>query len=283
MSAMTQTLTAACVQNCATGDVADNLARLEALIAEAAAAGATFIALPEACEFLSGDREEMRRHARPVAESVAFQRLSRIAADKGVWLLIGSLTVRDQSDAMVNRSLLVAPDGSLVAHYDKIHMFDANVPGQKDSRESDLYEPGKAARMADLAGIPFGFSICYDVRFPHLYRSLAKAGAQIIGAPAAFTKMTGEAHWHVLLRARAIENGCFIVAPGQWGNPYGERQSYGRSLIIDPWGRVLADAGEGEGIAVATLDLDEIARARNIIMSLDHDRPFDGPDVGEAG
>ncbi len=276
---MQTSLIAACVQNCATNDLKANLQRLEALIDEAANAKADFVALPEACEFLSSDREEMKAHAVPMADNPSFLRLADCAAQHSIWLLVGSLTMRTDDGAMVNRSLLVGPDGRLVAHYDKIHMFDANIPGQKNSRESDLYRPGAQAQMAKMPHGLYGFSICYDLRFPHLYRQLAKAGATLIGAPAAFMKMTGEAHWHTLIRSRAIENTCFMIAPAQCGNPYGTRQSYGHSLIVDPWGRVLADAGEDEGIAIASLDFSEIEKARSIIMSLDHDRPFNSPGV----
>lgn len=276
---MSGILNVACVQNCASNDLDGNLARLEGFIAEAADGGATFVSLPEACEFLSPDRDVMKAHARPAADHLALQRLTACAQQHEIWLLIGSLTMRDDDGAMVNRSLLVGPDGNINATYDKIHMFDANVPGMKKSRESDLYRPGKEARLAALPGAVLGMTICYDLRFPHLYRSLAKAGATIMTVPAAFMKMTGEAHWHVLLRARAIENGCFVIAPAQWGNPYGARLSYGHSLIIDPWGRILADAGGGgEGVVMANLDMQAMVDSRNVIMSLDHDRPFSAPE-----
>lgn len=275
---MTSPLHVACVQNGATDDLDANLHELDRLIAEAAKGGATFVALPEACDFLSGDKTRMRNYARSATDHEAYQALAAKAKALGIWLLIGSLTMRNEAGNMVNRSLLIRPDGTLGAHYDKIHMFDANVTGSRGSNESDLYEPGTKACLAEIPGAVLGMSICYDVRFAYLYRALAKAGATVLAAPAAFMQATGEAgHWEVLLRARAIETGCFMIAPAQYGNPYGERLSYGHSLIIAPWGEVLADAGTGVGVVHAALDLREVEAARSRIMSLDHDRPFQAP------
>lgn len=275
---MASYLHVACVQNGATDNPGANMRELDSLITEAAKGGATLVALPEACDFLSGDKAVMRGYARPASEHQAYQMLVTQAKTLGIWLLIGSLTMRDHTGNMVNRSSLIRPDGTVAAHYDKIHMFDANITGTRGSNESDLYEPGRKACLAGIPGAVLGMSICYDIRFAYLYRALAKAGATVLAAPAAFMQATGEAgHWEVLLRARAIETGCFMIAPGQYGNPYGDRQSFGHSLIIAPWGEVLADAGTGVGVIHATLDLREVAAARSRIMSLDHDRPFDMP------
>ncbi|SDE67491.1 carbon-nitrogen hydrolase family protein [Kordiimonas lacus] len=279
---MAHMLNVACVQNCATDDLTANLAELNDLISQAARDGADIVALPEACEFLSGDNLAMKAHATPLAEHHAFQFLRDCAAHHGIWLLIGSLTTRDDAGSMVNRSLLVDPKGDLAASYDKIHMFDAKVPGQKMERESDLYRPGGTAQLAALPGAVLGMSICYDVRFPHLYRSLAKAGATILSVPAAFMQATGEAHWHALLRARAIENGCFVIAPAQTGYHYGTRYSFGHSLIVDPWGRVVADAGAKVGTVHAQINLEDISWARSSIMSLNHDRIFEPPSPKHA-
>jgi len=274
---MPHIINVACIQNCATDDLRANLACLDDLVHEAAYRGADMVALPEACEFLSNDREAMKAHAKPLEEHSAFQLLRDRAQHHNIWMLIGSLTVRDENDFMANRSLLVDPRGKLVCHYDKIHMFDANVPGQKSMRESDLYRPGTMAKLASLPGGVMGMSICYDVRFPHLYRSLAKAGATILSVPAAFMQATGEAHWHALLRARAIENGCFVIAPAQTGHHYGDRYSYGHSLIVDPWGRVVTDAGTEVGVSIGVMKLGEVGQARACIMSLEHDRVFEPP------
>ncbi|MFC3053238.1 carbon-nitrogen hydrolase family protein [Kordiimonas pumila] len=278
---MSATLNVACVQNCATDNLTANLKEIDLLIAEAVSKGAEFIALPEACEFLSGDKEAMKAHAKPASEHRAFQHLVTKAKHHGVWLLIGSLTMRDCNNNMVNRSSVVGPAGQLVATYDKIHMFDANVDGVRGSNESALYKPGEKACLAALPWGFLGMSICYDVRFPYLYRSLAKAGATLLSVPAAFMQATGEAgHWNTLLRARAIETGCFVIAPAQYGNPYGARQSYGHSLIIAPWGEILAEAVTEAGVITATLDLEAVAAARSRIMSLNHDRDFEAPAIG---
>lgn len=267
-------LTIACVQNCATAEVEENLATLESLIRQAVEAGANLVALPEACDYLSDAVDGMRRYARPADEHVALQVLAGQAKKLRIWLLIGSLTMRDDNERVVNRSLLIDDQGELRAWYDKIHMFDANIPGMKMSAESAIYQPGEYATTAALPWGELGLSICYDLRFPQLYRELAQAGAVLLSVPAAFMRTTGEAHWHALLRSRAIENGCFVIAPAQWGNPYGNRHSYGHSLIVDPWGKILADAGDGDGLATARLDMQRVAECRHVIASLRHDRSF---------
>lgn len=272
---MNNSVTVACIQHCAGENPDRNLATLTGLIGRAVAAGAELVALPEACDYLTGMDEGMQAYAQPAESHVALSVLGECARMHGVWIIIGSLTMKDVDGSVVNRSLLLDASGSIRAHYDKIHMFDANVPGEKVSTESRIYRPGTIAQTVKLPWGCLGLSICYDLRFPHLYRQLAQAGATILSVPAAFSRVTGEAHWHVLLRSRAIENGCFVVAPAQWGNHHGDRYSYGHSLIVDPWGHILADAGDGDGIAVAKLDMNRIQESRNAISSLKHDRPFE--------
>ncbi|MGI9513352.1 MAG: carbon-nitrogen hydrolase family protein, partial [Anderseniella sp.] len=189
----------------------------------------------------------------------------------GVWFLLGSIGVQNTDGRISNRSYMISPEGEVTARYDKIHMFDVDLEAGS-YRESATISPGDRAIVADTPWARIGLSICYDLRFASLYRQLAKAGAQVLATPAAFTKVTGKAHWHVLQRARAIENGCFVIAPCQYGKISGGGECFGHSLIIDPWGEVLADAGEGEGYIVATLDLARVEAARTRIPALQHDR-----------
>jgi len=212
--------------------------------------------------------------------------LREVAQEAGVWLLIGSLAVdlsREPGTAgesrLANRSYLVDPRGAVVARYDKIHMFDVDLAGGESYRESNAFRPGGRAVLAETPWGALGMTVCYDLRFPHLYRALAQAGADFLAIPSAFTVPTGKAHWHVLMRARAIENGCFVFAPAQWGEHAEGRRTYGHSLIVDPWGEVLADAGEGVGIVSARIDVPAIAKARRMVPSLQHDRPFTKPEL----
>lgn len=274
----------ALVQLCSGDDPEANLARTRALIDAAAADGAELILTPECTNIISADRAHQQAVLTVEAEDPTLAALRAQAAARGVWLLIGSLMLRaDQpgESRLVNRSLLIAPDGGIAARYDKIHMFDADPrPGER-YRESAAVRPGtRAVLVREPAAI--GLTICYDLRFPALYRRLAQAGAELLTVPAAFTVPTGEAHWRVLLRARAIETGCFVLAPAQAGaHPARSgarlRQSYGHSLAVAPWGEVLADGGEAPGVSLVELDLAEVARARARIASLSGDRPFDGP------
>ena len=192
-------------------------------------------------------------------------------------LLIGSLAIRADAGKCANRSYLIRPDGEVAARYDKIHMFDVQLNAGNIYRESDSYAAGGAAIVADVPAAKLGMSVCYDVRFPELFRQLAMAGAQIIAVPAAFTRITGEAHWHILLRARAIETGCFVIAPAQAGKHQDGRETYGHSLIIDPWGEILAEGGTEPGVISATLDLAKVDEVRGKIPSLSHVRPFRAP------
>ncbi|MGE4219659.1 MAG: carbon-nitrogen hydrolase family protein, partial [Alphaproteobacteria bacterium] len=217
--------------------------------------------------------------ARVEAEEPALAAYRALAAELGIWLLAGSLVVKLTDDErMANRSFLIDPQGNVAARYDKIHMFDVDLANGERYRESATFRPGDRMVVAETPWGGLGMTVCYDVRFPYLYRTLAKAGAGIIAVPAAFTRPTGQAHWHVLLRARAIETGCFVIAPAQCGVHEDGRQTYGHALIVSPWGEVLADAGEAPGLAMATLDLNAVEQARAMVPSLTHDRSA-GPPV----
>lgn len=278
---MSRNLKVACVQNCATPDVHQNIGTSLGIAEAAAADGAQLIATPEYFSgletrdglFLPGAYREQEHPVLPAFSS---------AAEKlGVWFLLGSIGVLNDDGRISNRSYLISPDGELIAKYDKIHMFDVNLEAGA-YRESSTISPGDKAIVADTPWARIGLTICYDLRFSALYRRLAKAGAEILATPAAFTKVTGEAHWHVLQRARAIENGCFVIAPCQHGKISGGGECYGHSLIIDPWGKVLADAGDGEGYIVATLELSQVVTARKRIPALQHDRTIRDPDGGSG-
>jgi len=265
----------ACIQTRSGPDVAVNLDRTDTLIRQACARGADLITLPEVVDFRDEGVEPYREYARPIGEHLAARRFSSLAAELGVFILAGSLTVRAENGMLANRSLLFDPEGNCIAQYDKIHLFDTGVIGHESSKESDIFVPGTRAVLAPTSAGRLGLSICYDLRFPHLYRDLAKAGAELLAVPSNFLEMTGRAHWHVLLRARAIENGCYVLAPAQCGEPRPGKRSYGHSLIVDPWGEVLADAGASdEGIITADIDEGRVAEVRGRIRSLQHDRPF---------
>ncbi|PTQ13226.1 amidohydrolase [Sphingomonas oleivorans] len=269
---MVSSLRIACAQTTATPDPAANLVQAEALIRSAAADGVEFVTLPEAFDFLAPGVSDIHGYAEREAEHQALRRLSSLAAELSLWILAGSVSMRADDGTPVNRSVLFDAQGRIAAQYDKVHLFDVDLPGGEAIRESDFYRPGERAVVADTPWGGIGLSICYDMRFPYLYRRLAKRGARIIAVPAAFSSFTGPLHWHALLRARAIETGCFVVAPGQCGDNHPGRRSYGHSLIIDPWGRVIADAGEEPGLIAATLDLEEVDRFRAAIPSLSSDR-----------
>lgn len=273
MPAAPRSLRVGLVQSCATSDLRANLAQLERWLREAASAGARLIALPEACELLHPDNQQFFAQARRPEESEALKRLAGMAREVGTWVLIGSLSVRVDDETLANRSILLTPQGEVRATYDKIHLFDA-APGEKPSFESRLYRRGNQAIVVDIGVARVGLTVCYDLRFPHLYRALAANGAEILLVPSAFMQITGEAHWHTLLRARAIENGCFVLAPAQCGIPHEGRESFGHSLAVNPWGKVLADAGVEPGIVVVDLDLTEVEKARRRIPSLSQNFEF---------
>ena len=211
--------------------------------------------------------------------------MRELARELGAWLLLGSLVIdasgepgaAEGEERLANRSFLIDAAGGIVARYDKIHMFDIDLPGGESYRESNAYRPGNHTVVAETPWGRLGMSVCYDLRFPHLYRALAQAGADFLAVPSVFTVPTGRAHWHVLLRARAIENGCFVFAPAQWGEHTAGRKSYGHSLIVDPWGEVMGDGGEEVGIVTARIDPGRIAEARGMVPSLRHDRAFTPP------
>lgn len=274
---------AALVQLTVGDDPAANLPRTAEAVARAAAADADWVLTPECTNALSSNRAHQRAVFHREEDDPTLSALRDQAARSGVWLLIGSLgLLTDDADGrFANRSLLIGPDGGIVARYDKIHMFDVNVSETEVYRESAGYRPGGRAVLADTALGRIGMTVCYDLRFPHLYRRLAQAGAQILTVPAAFNHITGAAHWEVLLRARAIETGCFVLAPAQTGfhpETGGRgRHTHGHSLAVAPWGEVLADAGTEPGVTLVEIDLTRVDQARNRVPSLSHDRPFDGP------
>ncbi len=276
---MGTTFTAACIQNDAGPDMAASIEAATRLVRAARTAGADLICLPEYFSCLKADDATFMVGAHAEAAHPALPHYRALAEELGAWLLLGSLAITEGPEKIFNRSYLLAPDGAIAARYDKVHLFDVDLDGGESYRESALIEPGTRATLASLPWGTLGLTVCYDLRFPRLYRALAQAGADFLTVPAAFTKTTGEAHWHLLLRARAIETGCFVIAPCQCGDHGGGRATYGQSLIVDPWGRVLADGGEGPGFVVAGIDPAEVAKARAMIPSLDHDRPFDAPEV----
>ncbi len=271
------------VQLTVTDDPAANLPVTVALVRQAVAAGAGFVLTPELTNGLSSDRARQRAAFRPEDQDPTLAALRAEAKAGGVWLMIGSLGLLtgDADGRFANRSLLIGPDGEIVARYDKIHMFDVNVSETEVYRESQGYRPGTRAVLAATPFAAVGMTVCYDLRFPALYRRLAQAGAQILTVPAAFNHITGAAHWEVLLRARAIETGCFVLAPAQSGfHPERDgkgRWTHGHSLAVSPWGEVLADGGAGSGVTLVDLDLSAVAKARHRIPSLAHDREFGGP------
>jgi len=264
----------ACVQMCSGLDVAQNITAASALIKEAAAGGADFIITPENTSLLALDRKTLLAHTVPQDEDAALKAFQALAHKLGRWLLIGSLPIRVSPSMTANRSFLIAPTGRIAAYYDKIHMFDVELPGGESYRESGYVRAGERAVSADLPWGRIGLSICYDLRFATLYRALARDGAVFLSAPSAFTKTTGQAHWHVLLRARAIENGAFMFAAAQTGHHENGRDTYGHSLIISPWGEVLAEAGMEPCVIFADIDAAEVVAARGRVGSLGHDRPF---------
>ena len=274
---------AALIQLTVGDDPAANLPGTVDQVRRAAAAGADLILTPECTNLLSSSRSHQRAVLRHEGDDPTLAALREEAARAGVWLLVGSLGLltHDGDGRFANRSFLIAPDGAIAARYDKIHMFDVNVSETEVYRESEGYRPGGRAVLADTPLGRIGLTVCYDLRFPHLYRALAQAGAQILTIPAAFNHITGAAHWEVLIRARAIETGCFVLAPAQTGlhpETHGKgRRTHGHSLAVAPWGEVLADAGSEPGLTLVEIDLAEVERARGRVPSLSHDRPFEGP------
>ncbi|HYG89794.1 MAG TPA: carbon-nitrogen hydrolase family protein [Azospirillum sp.] len=268
-------LTVACVQVNAGTEIEANLNAAGDLVRRARDAGAAFIATPENVSMIVQGRDKVLARVRPEAEHPGLPFFAGLARETGAWLLAGSLGVLLDDGRVANRSLLFDAEGRVVARYDKIHMFDVDLKGGESYRESATFRPGDRAVLASTPWGGLGMSVCYDVRFAALYRALAQAGASLLTVPSAFTVPTGRAHWHVLLRARAIETGCFVIAPAQTGMHDAGRRTYGHSLIISPWGEVLADGGEEVGFVTADLDLDQVAEARGMIPALTHDRAFE--------
>lgn len=265
---------AACIQTRSGTEPAANIAAACVLIREAAGLGATFIATPEMTNLLDIRPGMARAKVRREAEDDGLPVLRALAGELGITLLVGSLAIALEDDErFANRSFLIGPDGAILARYDKIHMFDVEVGDGQTYRESRAYRPGTEAVLAQSPAGRLGLTICYDVRFPHLYRRLAQAGAEILTIPAAFTRVTGEAHWHVLVRARAIETGSFVIAPAQGGKHEDGRETFGHSLIVSPWGEILAEAAGAEpGVILARIDQADVAKARGRIPSLGNDK-----------
>ncbi|WP_420342362.1 carbon-nitrogen hydrolase family protein [Paenirhodobacter sp.] len=275
------------VQLNVTDDPARNLPVTVAFIREAAGSGAQFVATPECTNLLSSDRAWQREVLCLEDEDPTLHALRAEAERLGIWLLIGSLGLRthDADGRFANRSFMIGPAGQIVARYDKIHMFDVNVSETEKYRESEGYRPGARAVLAETGFGRVGMAVCYDLRFPQLFRRLAQGGAQILTVPAAFNDTTGAAHWETLLRARAIENTCFVLAPAQCGThaarspkaPERARRTWGHSLVIAPWGEILADGGTEPGVTLVDIDMERLAQARGRVPSLLHDRDFEGP------
>ncbi len=265
---------AALVQLCSGRSVDKNVDDAVALIREAAASGAQYVQTPEVTTLMELETAKLFAAVEPEDGNRALQRFRDLAAELKIWLHIGSMPVKVTAVKIANRAYLLTPEGAVAATYDKIHMFDVDLPGGESYRESKNYRPGERAVVAELPWGGLGLSICYDLRFPHLYRALAKSGAKFLAVPAAFTKVTGEAHWHTLLRARAIECQCFVFAAAQGGRHEHGRDTYGHSLIISPWGQILAEGGVQPGVIFADIELQAIEDARKRVPSLGHDRPF---------
>jgi predicted amidohydrolase len=273
---------AALVQLRSGRNVDANLETAEALIRRAAQGGAAYVQTPENTAIMELEPERVLAGAEAEADSVPLARLRALAAELGIFLHVGSLAIKLDRTRVANRSYIIDREGSIVAFYDKLHLFDVDLAGGESYRESAHARPGAAAVLADLPFGRLGLSICYDLRFPQLYRALAVAGAEFIAVPAAFTRQTGEAHWHVLTRARAIETGTFILAATQGGLHENGRATFGHSLIVSPWGEILAEGGDAPGVIFADLDLSASAEARARIPALKHGRDFEVTIAGHA-
>jgi predicted amidohydrolase len=269
------------VQMCSGLEPETNIAEAARFIRRAAGDGASLVSTPEMTNIVEPRRAVLWDKVREEAEDPSVAAFAALARELGIWLAAGSLALRS-GERLVNRSLLYAPDGRIVARYDKVHLFDVALPNGETYRESGSYDGGGRAITADLGAVRLGLSICYDLRFPQLYLALAGAGANVLNIPSAFTKVTGEAHWHVLLRARAIETGSFVLAAAQGGRHDSGRETYGHSMVIDPWGRVLAEAQESPGVVLADIDAAEAAAVRRKIPTLRHQRDIAVREAGGA-
>ncbi len=272
---MSQAFKTACVQVTAGRDIEANIEAAAELIGQAARDGARLICLPENVSMLESDQKMVPERALYEEDHPALPAFSSLAKDAGAWILVGSLSIRLPGESRAaNRSYLIDDRGRVAASYDKIHLFDVDLANGETYRESNNFRPGERAVLAETPWGMLGMTVCYDLRFPQLYRRLARAGASFLSVPAAFTRPTGEAHWHTLLRARAIETGCYVFAPAQCGEHEGGRKTYGHSLIVSPWGEILQDGGEEPGYVSALIDPAEVMQARQRIPSLTHDRDF---------
>ncbi|MEM8813827.1 MAG: carbon-nitrogen hydrolase family protein [Pseudomonadota bacterium] len=267
---------AALIQMRSTVDIDRNVAAVTESVREAACSGAQYVQTPEMTNIVQLDPKALFGAIEPEQGNRALAAMTDLARDFGIWLHIGSFSIKLDSGRAANRAYVIAPTGSIVARYDKIHMFDVDLDGGESYRESKVYRPGDSAITVDLPWGQLGLSICYDLRFPNLYRQMAEAGARFLAVPAAFTAQTGRAHWHVLQRARAVETGCFVLAAAQGGKHEDGRSTFGHSLIVDPWGEVLAELPHDEpGVAIATIDPAAIDKARSRVPSLNNGRRFD--------
>ena len=278
---MVQTFTVACVQTTAGPDVKTNIINASALVREAHKSGATLIVLPEVTNIIDMDRSAMAEKLSAEVDDISLVAFCTLAVELKVWLLLGSLGLKHETalnaegkPKFANRSFLIGDDGVVRNRYTKIHLFDVDLGAGETYQESKSYEPGNETVVADTPWGKLGMTICYDIRFPHLYRKLAQAGAKFLSIPAAFARPSGKAHWHVLMRARAIENSCYVFAAAQCGEHGGGRSTYGHSLIVDPWGEILADGGTEIGFVLAEIDISLVDKVRQKIPSLTHDRDY---------
>ena len=278
---MVQTFTVACVQTTAGPDVKTNIINASALVREAHKSGATLIVLPEVTNIIDMDRSAMAEKLSAEVDDISLVAFCSLAVELKVWLLLGSLGLKHETalnaegkPKFANRSFLIGDDGVVRNRYTKIHLFDVDLGAGETYQESKSYEPGNETVVADTPWGKLGMTICYDIRFPHLYRKLAQAGAKFLSIPAAFARPSGKAHWHVLMRARAIENSCYVFAAAQCGEHGGGRSTYGHSLIVDPWGEILADGGTEIGFVLAEIDTSLVDKVRQKIPSLTHDRDY---------
>ncbi|QQS11410.1 MAG: carbon-nitrogen hydrolase family protein [Rhodospirillales bacterium] len=275
---MSTKFTVGLIQVNATNELAPNIAFIEEQTRRARDAGADFVMTPENSTLIGANRADTLAKAAPEESHPGLASARAVSRECGVWFLVGSIHVRIEAERNANRSYLIDPSGAVVASYDKIHMFDVQLAGGESYRESSTFRPGERAVVADTPWGRLGMTICYDLRFPYLYRDLAHAGATMLSIPSSFTVPTGRAHWHALMRARAIETGCYVFAPAQVGSHAGNRKTYGHSVVVAPWGEVLADAGgDAPGFVTAEIDMAKVAEARAAVPSLTHDRVYAKP------
>jgi predicted amidohydrolase len=278
------TVRVAALQMRSTMDVGRNVKAFEALVREAAGKGAAYVQSPEMTGALVRDRATLKSLITSAEKDEVAAKAAALAAELGIHIHVGSTAIARDDGKVANRAFVFGPDGGLIANYDKIHMFDVDLDNGESWRESNTYEPGRETVVADLGFAQLGMSVCYDLRFPQLFRAQALAGAEILTVPAAFTRQTGEAHWHVLLRARAIENGAYLIAAAQGGQHEDGRETYGHSMIVDPWGSVVAEAEhDNPGVVIADIDIAHVAAARRKIPNLSNARPFEVRTVAADG